>query len=380
MASNDADGLAALFTNRFLPYSQTFIYDEIRSHERYTVDVFCRERINRDRFPYDRVIYPKMFGSAWAGARLYENIVFWPEFDRVLGEGRHDLVHVHFGDQAVFALPYVLRHDLPFAVTFHGIDVGDLFGPRRFLPLQWRYWALSQKIFEAADLLLPVSIELAELLMQIGAPKDKLQVHRLGVDLSKFDRAEEDRDVPRITMVGRFTEKKGFSYALRACARVLSAGYDGEVVLLGDGELEPKLRQIVRDGGIEDRVDFRGAVPHGEVAHVLAHSDVMLCPSVVTRTHDRDSGLIVAKEAGACAVPTIGTYHGGIPSIIDDGETGFLVPERNVDALADALQTLLADPDLRRRFGQAARRKMEREFSMQDQVRSLEGYYDRIRR
>jgi glycosyltransferase involved in cell wall biosynthesis len=216
--------------------------------------------------------------------------------------------------------------------------------------------------------------------MQIGAPKEKLQVHRLGVDLSKFDRAEEERDVPRITMVGRFTEKKGFSYALRACARVLSAGYDGEVVLLGDGELEPKLRQIVRDGGIEDRVDFRGAVPHDEVAHVLARSDVMLCPSVVTRTHDRDSGLVVAKEASACAVPTIGTYHGGIPSIIDDGETGFLVPERNVDALADALQTLLADTDLRRRFGQAARRKMEREFSMQDQVRSLEGYYDRIRR
>jgi glycosyltransferase involved in cell wall biosynthesis len=380
MASNDAAGLAAMFTNRFLPYSQTFIYDEIQAHERYTVDVFCRERINRDRFPYDRVIYPTVFGSSWAGARLYENVVFWPEFDRVLGEGRHDLVHAHFGGQAVFALPYVLRHDLPFAVTFHGIDVGDLFGPRRFLPLQWRYWALSQKIFEAADLLLADSIELAELLMQIGAPKEKLQVHRLGVDLSKFDRAEEERDVPRITMVGRFTEKKGFSYALRACARVLSAGYDGEVVLLGDGELEPKLRQIVRDGGIGDRVDFRGAVPHDEVAHVLARSDVMLCPSVVTRTHDRDSGLVVAKEASACAVPTIGTYHGGIPSIIDDGETGFLVPERNVDALADALQTLLADTDLRRRFGQAARRKMEREFSMQDQVRSLEGYYDRIRR
>jgi glycosyltransferase involved in cell wall biosynthesis len=368
-----------MFAKRFLPYSQTFIYDEIQAHERYTVDVFCKERINEDRFPYDRVTAPSALGSSWMGARLYENIGYWPRFDRMLAREPYDLVHAHFGTQGVYALPYVKRHDLPFAVTFHGIDVGDLFGPRRFLPRQWRYWALSDSIFEEADILLADSIELAELLIEMGAPKEKLQVHRLGVDLSKFQRADEERSVPRITMVGRFTEKKGFRYALRACANVLSDdAVEGEVVMLGDGELESELRQIVREGGIEDRVDFRGAVPHEEVAHVLARTDVMMCPSVVTRTHDRDSGIVVAKEGSACEVPVIGTYHGGIPSIIDDGETGFLVPERDVDALTDALHTLLTDGDLRRRFGRAAREKMRRELSMDDQVRALETYYDRI--
>jgi glycosyltransferase involved in cell wall biosynthesis len=77
-------------------------------------------------------------------------------------------------------------------------------------------------------------------------------------------------------------------------------------------------------------------------------------------------------------VPVIGTYHGGIPSIIDDGETGFLVPERDVNALTDALHTLLTDGDLRRRFGRAAREKMRQDLSMDDQVRALETYYDRI--
>jgi glycosyltransferase involved in cell wall biosynthesis len=379
-ADAPSDGRVALFAKRFLPYSQTFIYDEIQAHERYTVDVFCTERLNEDRFPYDRVTVPSALGSDWLGARLYENVGYWPAFDAALATGDHDLVHAHFGTQGVYALPYVLRHDLPFAVTFHGIDVGDLFGPRRFLPRQWRYWGLSGKIFETADLLLCDSIELAELLIELGAPKDKLQVHRLGVDLSKFQRADEERAVPRVTMVGRFTRKKGFSYALRACARVLGDDdVEGEVVVLGDGELGPELRRIVRNGGIADRVDFRGAVPHDEVARVLARTDVMMCPSVVTRTHDRDSGIVVAKEGSACEVPVIGTYHGGIPSIIDDGETGFLVPERNVDALTDALRTLLTDADLRRRFGRAAREKMEREFSMTDQVRALETYYDRIR-
>lgn len=368
-----------MFTKRFLPYSQTFIYDELRTHERYDVDVFARERINTDRFPYDRVIVPTVGTSEWLGARLYENIGYWPAFDTRLGNTAYDLVHAHFGTQAVYALPYVLRHELPFLVTFHGIDVANLFGPRRFLPRQWRYWALSGRIFAAADRLLAASTELAELLAELGAPRHKIHVHRLGIDLSTFRRADETRDVPRITMVGRFTEKKGFRYALRACARVFNEGMPGTVTLLGDGELAPELRRIVRDADLDDRVDFRGAVPHDEVAHVLARTDVMMCPSVVTATHDRDSGLIVAKEASACEVPVIGTYHGGLPSIVEDGETGMLVPERNVDALADALRTLLRDEDRRRRLGRAARTKMEREFDLTTQVQALERHYDAVR-
>jgi len=104
-----------------------------------------------------------------------------------------------------------------------------------------------------------------------------------------------------------------------------------------------------------------------------------MTPSVVTRTHDRDSGIVVAKEGSACEVPVIGTYHGGIPSIIDDGETGFLVPERNVEALTDRLKTLLDDTDLRRSMGRAAREKMLREFDMAKQVEKLERHYDAIR-
>jgi colanic acid/amylovoran biosynthesis glycosyltransferase len=369
-------GTVALFANRFLPYSQTFIYDEIQAHTRYQIDVFCKERLNEDRFPYDRVIAP----SSWIGSRIYENIAYWPRFDRVLSEGRHALIHAHFGTQAVYALPYVEKYDLPFAVTFHGIDVGDLFGPRRYLPRQWRYWYLSERIFEQADVLLCDSIELGELLIELGAPSKKIQVHRLGVDVSRFQRAEEEHDVPRITLVGRFTAKKGFTYALRACVNAIQSGSAAEVVILGDGELEPELRRIVHAGGIADHVDFRGAVPHDEVAHVLARSDIMMTPSVVTRTHDRDSGIVVAKEGSACEVPVIGTYHGGIPSIIDDGETGFLVPERNVDALTDRLKTLLDDATLRRSMGRAAREKMLREFDMTKQVEKLEKHYDLIRR
>jgi colanic acid/amylovoran biosynthesis glycosyltransferase len=374
--SRSSDHTVALFVDRFLPYSQTFIYDEIQAHTRYDVEVFCNERINEERFPYERYVKP----NSTLGERFLKNVGYWPSFDRRLGAGNHDLIHAHFGTAAVYALPYVLRHDLPFAVTFHGIDVADLFGPRRFLPLQWRYWAYSGWIFDRATMLLADSIELAELLISLGAPAQKMRVQRLGVDLNRFYRADDTtRSVPRVTMVGRFTEKKGFLYGLRACAKLLTEGRAFEVTLVGSGEREPIYRHLLHENGIADQVAFAGVLTPAQVADTLARSDVLLAPSVVTRTHDRDSGLIVAKEASASEAPVIGTYHGGIPSIIDDGETGFLVPERNVEALADRLATLIDDAALRRRFGQAARRKMEKAFDLHEQTQKLERRYDAIR-
>jgi colanic acid/amylovoran biosynthesis glycosyltransferase len=105
---------------------------------------------------------------------------------------------------------------------------------------------------------------------------------------------------------------------------------------------------------------------------------VALVPSVVARNQDREGSPTVAKEASACGVPVIGTYHAGIPEIIEDGKTGLLVPERHVEALAEALTRLLDDPDLRSDMGRAGRAKMEREFRLEDRVAALEDHYDAV--
>ena len=97
---------------------------------------------------------------------------------------------------------------------------------------------------------------------------------------------------------------------------------------------------------------------------------------MVTRIGERESGLIVVKEAAASGVPAVGSVHGGIPEIIDEGVTGFLVQERDVDALSERLGELLADEALRERMGVAARAKMEREYDVRKQVAELESFYD----
>lgn len=380
MPSSDAhasssDGLVALFADRFLPYSQTFIYEEIRAHERYTVDVFCKERLNEDRFPYDRTFHP----TSWMGQRLYENLGYWPQFDRRIGRGDYDLIHAHFGTTAVYALPYVLRHDLPFVVTFWGNDVSVLLGTQQYNPKNWRYVAFRRAIMNRADLMLCVSRELGEFVWEMSGRSDAIKIWSHGVDLDRFRPVSHENEIPELVLVGRFTEKKGHVYAIRAVANALERGRSMHLTLIGEGELEPRCRALVHERGIDDHVTFAGVLSHADVADHLARADVALVPSIVARNHDREGSPTVAKEASACGTPVVGTYHAGLPAIVEDGETGFLVPERHVEALTDRLIRLLDAPALRARMGRAARNKMEQEFALNDRVAELERLYDEVR-
>ena len=127
------------------------------------------------------------------------------------------------------------------------------------------------------------------------------------------------------------------------------------------------------------RITFTGILPPDRIATLLATSHVLLAPSMVDRRGDRESGLIVVKEASACGTVPIGTRHGGIPEIIDDGVTGSLVAERDAGAMAARLRELVRDPAMRARLGAAARQKMLREYDLDQRVRSLEALYDEAR-
>ena len=177
-------------------------------------------------------------------------------------------------------------------------------------------------------------------------------------------------------MVGRFVEKKGFAYGIRAFAQALAGGCDAELVVVGSGELGPRLVHLVRELGITSHVDFRGALDSDQIADLLSEADVLMAPSVVAADGDRESGVIAIKEASASGAAVLGTYHGGIPEIIDDGQTGFLVPERHPELLGDRLQTLLTDRERARSMGRAGRLKMEREYDLTHQVDELETRYD----
>jgi glycosyltransferase involved in cell wall biosynthesis len=360
----------ALFVSSFLPYSQTFIHDEIRFHQRYAVDVFTARRANPDCFPH---------ASIHVAGPLYRWLNVSPRFTRELRSGRHDLVHAHFGVGGARAAGFARRAGLPLVITFHGYDVPLLTSLRRLTPEYWGYALLARRTLRQMTLGLCASEELYEMLRDYGVPAERLRIWRLGVDLERFSAGERDPDDPTVMMIGRFVEKKGFGYGVRAFASHVGGGRPGRLVIVGDGEGEARLRLLVEELGIAPRVTFTGPLAAPDVQARLRAADILMCPSVTGVDGDRESGLIVAKEASASRVVPLGTWHGGIHEIIEDGRTGFLVPERNVTVLSDRLARLMLDPALRARFGAAARVKMEREYDIRDRVTALEQHYDEAR-
>jgi glycosyltransferase involved in cell wall biosynthesis len=364
------DGAVALFNTNFLPYSQTFVYEELRHHRRYAAEVFCRTRLLPDRFPFEPV---------HVGGPLYAVTRRSAAFDARFRARRFDLVHAHFGLGAVYALPFARRHHLPLVVTFHGYDVPLLSSPRRWLPQHLRYAIHGPRVLRQMALGLCASTELYDMLRALDVPADRLRVHRLGIDVSRFVPGPRRTDRFEVVMIGRFVEKKGFDYGLRAFAGAARAVPEMKLTVVGDGPMEAQLRAIAQEEGVADRVDFTGPVPPERVAALLAGAHVLMAPSVVDREGNRESGLIVVKEASASGAVPIGSRHGGIPEIIEDEVTGYLVAERDVETLSERLRRLARDPALRESLARAGRARMEREYDNRVRVAALEAIYDEVR-
>ncbi len=359
---------AALFSTHFLPYSQTFIYEELRHHQRWEMEVFCAHRENPERFPYSPV---------HVAGPLYPLSRFSPLFERLFKRNSYQLIHAHFGPGSIYALRYAQRFKLPLISTFHGYDVPLMKSARRLLPEWWRYGWMAPRLLSRLTLALCASTELREMIIENGVPEERARVWRLGIDLEAFKPGPKPEAGPlQLLMIGRFVEKKGYPVALRAFAQRVRAGDDLELSLIGGGDGEQGLRALVKRLGMEERVHFLGVLSSEQVAQRLRSAHLLLCPSVTASDGDRESGLIVAKEASACGTVPLGTWHGGLPEIIADGETGFLLPERDAEGLADRLGRLVADPALRQRMAKAARAKMEAEYNIDDRLRALEELYD----
>lgn len=293
--------------------------------------------------------------------------------------GRHlDLIHAHFGVDGVYALPLAARLGIPLVTTFHGFDatlgsLGLLTNPA------WTRYALQRgALARRGTLFLAASKFLRDKLLALDFPPERVLVHYIGVDTQSITLRHFAHEEPIILHVARLEEVKGTEWLIRAFAGVATQHPQARLVIIGEGKLRKKLQKLAGETGVADRIMFLGARPHQEVLVWMQRAAMVVLPSVKTAS-GREEGLgLVLLEAAASGVPGIGTRVGGIPEGIAEGETGFLVPERDVESLSIAMGTLLANPPLRQRMGQAARNRVERLFDMRRQTASLEDIYDAL--
>lgn len=295
-----------------------------------------------------------------------------------LGERRLDLIHAHFGVEGVYALPLAARLGVPLITTFHGFDatlgsLGLLSNPA------WARYALQRsQLAKRGALCLAASKFLRDKLVALDFPPERVLVHYIGVDTQAILPRQPAQEEPIILHVARFEEVKGTEWVIRAFAQVAQQVPVARLVLIGDGKLRRKLQKLARETGVAERISFLGARPHAEVLGWMQRASMVVLPSVKTQS-GREEGLgLVLLEAAASGVPGVGTRIGGIPEGIVEGETGFLVPERDVASLAIAMGTLLANQPLRQRMGAAARSRVEQFFDIRRQTARLEDIYDAV--
>lgn len=359
----------AVWRTRWLPRSETFVRDHVESLQRYRPLTFGLHRLpdGLDIVP-DRAPFP----FTPLGRRLEalsRRTGYRGLHDRWLARQAPRLVHAHFGTDAVTALPIMQRNDLPFAVTFHGYDVqkaptampGSVYADH--LPA----------LFERADILLPVSDFLAGELLALGAPREKLHVHHLGI---RTDRPAPDPGRARegIVYVGRLVEQKGVVDLLEAVALLPGDLRRTPISIIGGGPLEGRLRERGAELGLDVRMI--GWQTPDQVADWFAGARMFVGPSRPGPTGGAEAFGLVFLEAALAATPTVSYRAGGLPDAVADGETGILVPVDDLQALADAIEGLLTDPAGARAMGEAGRARVLRDFDIHTRTAALEQVYD----
>lgn len=360
----------AVFVGSWLPLSETFVYDQLRWQRATRAWVMAAGRArSAAHFPYQPLTVLTPLEEL-----AYRRLSWAPRFERALQQSQARVALAHFGLNGALATPLLRRLGIPLVVLFHGHDVGGLMPQNRHTARYGRYQRQAEELFGYASRLVCASSELAERLRDLGAPAGKLAVHELGVDLERFALSppEQRATAPTVLMVGRLVEKKGMVYGLRAFARVVGELPTARLRVIGDGPLRARLQREVLRLGLQDKVTFLGGIPHERVRQEMSAVHVLLAPSVTTAQGDRESGLIVLKEAAALGIAAVATRHGGIPEIIDEGRTGHLVAERDVELAATRLLGLLKDPERARAMGRAAREKAEQRFDQRSQAQRLE--------
>jgi colanic acid/amylovoran biosynthesis glycosyltransferase len=195
---------------------------------------------------------------------------------------------------------------------------------------------------------------------------DKIRIHHLGLDLGAVRYEPDGRPPCKVLAVGRLERLKGFDNLLRAAQLLRRKGLGVEVELIGGGEEEGRLKRLALDLGIAEHVRLRGWLPPDAVVQEMRRATLLVHPAVAL-----DAMPTVLKEAMAVGTPVVAADLAGIPEILDQGRAGVLVPPREVPALADAIERLLADEALRRRYAEAARRHVERHFDLWTNGRRL---------
>lgn len=358
-------------TNTFPKLSETFVLGQItelidRGHN---VEIISISKPAEHTAHEDVINYGLLEKTHYLKKKA-SSLGFEPEESLISSLAFTDIIHAHFAAQpATWALKISKTFGIPYLITTHAYDI--------YINPDTK--DLKEKFANAVKIITTTDYNkkyLSELLG--GELGENVEIVKYGIDIFKFSFFHRKAsDKIKILFVGRMVEKKGPSYAIEAFKLATAENPDIELRMIGDGPLKNTTDQLIKELHLEN-VTMLGGLSQSKVLKEMQEADIFFLPSLTADNGDREGSPVSILEAAATGLPVVSTQHTGIPEIVIDGKTGFLVPEKDTNAMAAALNKLISNPDLRDEMGKKGRTHVETNYDRKKEMDHLEKIFNSL--
>lgn len=351
------------------PYSETFIRNQINGLADYA-KVFS---IYSGRLPEKdetgKILSPLPF---WLAHKALKSVIgrnnYFSHYGirKFLIDNQIDVVLSNFGFSATHMLPICQSLNIPLIAHFHGYDASGY-------KILKQYAAAYQKLFNHATAIICVSTEMKSRLISMGANQEKIHNIPYGIDIDKFyPGPNNDRPPSSFLSVGRFVPKKAPLLSIKAFEKVWKDLPSARLTMIGGGgKLFEECRHFVRQHNMDKVVNLVGALPPDQIVSYMQEAQIFLQHSITPSTGDMEGTPNSILEAGACGLPVVSTFHGGIKDAVIHGKTGFLVNEGDVNGMAQYMKKLMEEKHLAKEMGDAAREHILLNYNHHEQIKKL---------
>ena len=276
-----------------------------------------------------------------------------------------DIVLAEYGTAGSFITPICQSLEIPLLVHFHGFDAA-------------RYKTLEtfndgyKAMFGYASKIIVVSKAMKQALINRGCLEEKIVLNTYGPHPDYF-KVTPDYSSNHIIGVGRHTYKKAPYLTILAFKKVLEKYPDLKLTLIGTGELYEVCKHMIEALDLKDSISIPGGLPRDEIIPYLEKSCLFIQHSLVAGDGDSEGTPVGIIEAMAAGLPVVSTFHAGIPDVVVNEETGLLVSEGDINAMAEGIIDLVADRERAKQYGECSRLRIERDFNMEKHIEKLNG-------
>lgn len=279
-------------------------------------------------------------------------------FARSLKKHKVDVVLAEFGPTGVACMNVCSKLGIPLITHFHGYDITKILD---------EYKDSYQELFKNNAAIIGVSKEMVQTIISLGANPSKVVYTPCGPNPMFFETQKEDAG-PIFVSVGRFVDKKAPYYTILAFQKVVSNYPDAKLLMVGDGPLLEVCKNLTKQLGLNNNVEFLGVRSPKEIQSLLGKAIAYVQHSLTAANGDKEGTPVGVMEASAAGLPVVSTLHAGIPDVIINGETGLLSQEHDVEGMAKNMMWIIDHPDEAKVMGVRGKMNIRKNFSLENHI------------